>query len=155
MAASSAAIPCSASSKTTATSARSKLLRAITTESFSVSACVLPLRRIPAVSMRRKVCSEVSSRVSTLSRVVPATGETIARSSPNSRFSNDDFPTFGRPTIARRNSLTGSAGVPPAFWFSLTVDPAPRMLLTSASSISPIPFPCSAEMGKTSANPKR
>ena len=33
-------------------------------------------------------------------RVVPATGETMNRSSPKSRFRNDDFPTLGRPTSA-------------------------------------------------------
>src|SRR5260363_27669 len=33
------------------------------------------------------------------SRVVPAMGVTIARSAPASAFSNEDFPTFGRPAI--------------------------------------------------------
>ena len=37
---------------------------------------------------------------STESRVVPATGETIARSCPDSALSSVDLPTFGRPMIA-------------------------------------------------------
>ncbi len=36
------------------------------------------------------------------SRVVPAISETTNRSSPSSRLTNDDFPTFGRPTTATR-----------------------------------------------------
>ena len=157
MAASSAPIPCSASSTTTATSARSRLLRAMITESFSAIAVVLPLRRIPAVSMMRKICPGVSSRISTESRVVPATGETMARSSPRKRFSKEDLPAFGRPTIASRSSRSGSAlasgfvsetGVA---GLSLT---GCRNSTVSESSISPKPFPCSAEIAKTSAKPK-
>src|SRR5919202_1010745 len=69
MFASSAVTPSTASMTTTATSALSKLLRAITTESFSAISSVLPLRRMPAVSTRRKVWPSASSTVSTASRV--------------------------------------------------------------------------------------
>ena len=61
---------------------------------------VLPLRRMPAVSMKTY---SVPSRVtvsSTASRVVPAIGETMARSCPVSAFSRVDLPTFGRPMMA-------------------------------------------------------
>jgi hypothetical protein len=45
-----------------------------------------------------------------VSRVVPGTGETIMRSSPNKRFVNDDLPTLGRPTMDTRiSSSWGSA----------------------------------------------
>ena len=120
-------------------------------------AVVLPLRRIPAVSMMRKVCSGVCRNVSTESRVVPATGETIARSSPSSRFNNDDLPTLGRPTMARFNSRRSFFASLCVFasWResrstpSLAVGLLPRAssdarfqrsLLTSASSISPIRY---------------
>src|ERR1041385_4150754 len=54
--------------------------------------------------IKRNFRSGVWRTVSIASRVVPATGETITRSSPRMRLSNDDFPTFGRPTIASRSS---------------------------------------------------
>ena len=37
----------------------------------------------------------------TLSRVVPGMSETVARSIPTNKFSKVDFPTFGRPTMAK------------------------------------------------------
>ena len=43
--------------------------------------------------------------MSTASRVVPATSLTIVRSSCRMAFISDDFPTLGRPTIARRRAL--------------------------------------------------
>ena len=42
--------------------------------------------------------------MSTASRVVPATSLTSMRSSRRMRLTSDDFPTFGRPTIAMRGS---------------------------------------------------
>ena len=54
-----------------ATSARSSDLRAMMTESFSAISVVLPLRRIPAVSIRRKFCPSTVKYVSIASRVVP------------------------------------------------------------------------------------
>ena len=80
MEASSWLTPSVASMTSSAMSAPSRCLRAITTESFSAIRCVLPLRRMPAVSMKRKrrpLCSTISS---TASRVVPGMGETMARS---------------------------------------------------------------------------
>ena len=55
-------------------SAASRCLRAITTESFSAISWVLPLRRIPAVSMKRKDLPSRSTISSTASRVVPGIG---------------------------------------------------------------------------------
>ncbi len=63
----------------------------------------LSLGVMPAVSMR---CSGMPRRLatsSTVSRVVPATGVTIARSVRNNALSRLDLPTFGRPIMAVRN----------------------------------------------------
>ena len=110
------------------------------TDNFSAISSVLPLRRMPAVSIRRNLRSGVSNTVSIASRVVPATGDTMTRSSPSSRFNNDDFPTFGRPTIANRNSLSASAS-------SVSIRGNNS---TTPSSNSPIPMPCSADTEYTS-----
>ena len=40
-----------------------------------------------------------------VSLVVPATEVTIFLSSPNNAFTKDDFPTFGRPTMAILGSV--------------------------------------------------
>jgi hypothetical protein len=72
----------------------------MTTLSFSAINLVLPLRRIPAVSTKVKAVSPRWMVSSTASRVVPAMGETMARSSPSSALSSVDFPTFGRPMMA-------------------------------------------------------
>ena len=47
-------------------------------------------------------------RVSIASRVVPATSVTITRSSPSSRFTSEDLPTFGRPIRASRVACSSS-----------------------------------------------
>ncbi len=106
MLASSAVTPSTASMTTTATSARSRLLRAITTESFSAISSVLPLRRMPAVSMSRKVRPSASRTVSTASRVVPATGETMTRSVAEESVEQRRLPDVraahdGEPHLAR------------------------------------------------------
>ena len=54
------------------------------TLSFSATRFVLPLRRIPAVSRKRYVLPWRSTTVSTASRVVPGSGETMDRSAPAS-----------------------------------------------------------------------
>ena len=46
-----------------------------------------------------RVAPSITASVSR-SRVVPGTGVTIARSTPESRLNSVDFPTFGRPAIA-------------------------------------------------------
>ena len=90
--------------------------RAITTLSFSAISFVLPLRRMPAVSTKTYSVPPRITLSSTASRVVPAIGDTIARSCPVSAFSSVDLPTFGRPMIAtlialglRRLPLLGRA----------------------------------------------
>ena len=55
--------------------------------------------RMPAVSMKRKSTPPMLSVSSTVSRVVPATSETIARSSPKRAFSSVLFPVFVAPAI--------------------------------------------------------
>src|SRR5579875_1041404 len=76
--------------------------------------------------------------VSTMSRVVPGSDETIERSAPTSRLSKVDFPTFGRPMIAML--ISGSRG-------AVSPEGNSRVIASSSSST---PKPCSAEMGKTS-----
>ena len=100
MVASLASTPSVASITSSATSAASRCRRAITTLSFSAISCVLPLRRMPAVSTNRSLLPSNSTTSSTASRVVPAIGDTIARDVPVSAFSSVDLPTFGRPMMA-------------------------------------------------------
>ena len=57
--------------------------------------------RRPAVSKRFSRISPSCTACSTTSRVVPATGVTMARSNPASRFSKVDLPALGRPTMAQ------------------------------------------------------
>ena len=108
MEASSWLTPSVASMTSSAMSAASRCLRAMTTESFSAIRCVLPLRRIPAVSMKRKrrpLCSTISS---TASRVVPGMGETMARSEAVRQFRSVDLPTLGWPMMATLVSESSS-----------------------------------------------
>ena len=70
------------------------------TESFSAMRWVLPLRRMPAVSTKRKSWEPRVTTSSTASRVVPAMGETMARSVPVRALSRVDLPTLGRPMMA-------------------------------------------------------
>ena len=57
---------------------------------FSMSSDTLDRRRIPAVSMKTKLPLSFSKRESMASRVVPATSETMTRSSPRIRFTRED-----------------------------------------------------------------
>ena len=59
--------------------------------------------RIPAVSIKRTGTPPSTAISSTVSRVVPGTSVTIARSSESRAFSRVDFPTLGRPTMAMVN----------------------------------------------------
>lgn len=52
-----------------------------------------------SISTNRRLSS--SAVVSIASRVVPGSSETITRSAPRKAFSSEDFPTLGRPMIAR------------------------------------------------------
>ena len=70
------------------------------TLNFSMPRSMRPRRRIPAVSINRSRCPAQVISVSTASRVVPGTSETIWRLSPRIELSKADLPTFGRPTIA-------------------------------------------------------
>ncbi len=58
--------------------------------------------RRPAVSVRRTTISLMITESSTVSRVVPATSVTIARSYPSNLLNRDDLPALGRPAIATR-----------------------------------------------------
>ena len=57
----------------------------------------------PAVSTRCRAMSRRRAVSSMVSRVVPATGVTMARSMPSSVLSSDDLPALGRPTSATRS----------------------------------------------------
>ena len=57
---------------------------------------------MPAVSMKTYLPNSFSTTVSVASRVVPATSETIIRSSPATRLMREDLPTFGLPMTATR-----------------------------------------------------
>src|SRR5215218_6576558 len=104
----------------------------------------LRLRRIPAVSTSTKVRSPRWRTVSIASRVVPGTSETITRSSPSSAFSRLDLPTFGRPRTATRIASSPTS-----------CGPLPGSIVTTASSRSPVPWPCWAESGTGSPSPSR
>src|SRR5512133_3194532 len=104
----------------------------------------LRLRRIPAVSTSTKVRSPRWSTVSIASRVVPGTSETITRSSPRRAFRRLDLPTFGRPRMATRIASSPTS-----------CGPLPGSMVTTASSRSPVPWPCWAESGTGSPRPSR
>ena len=85
------------------------------------SSSFFQLRRMPSASMassvwRRPAVSNRLSRISpsctacsTTSRVVPATGVTMARSNPASRLSSVDLPALGRPTMAQSTPSRSTA----------------------------------------------
>src|SRR5664279_3701102 len=100
MVVSSVTTPSVASSMSSTTWAMRMWRRAMTTLIFSAMSRVLPLRRMPAVSMKIYSVPWCITAWSTESRVVPAMGETMARSVPTSALSSVDLPTFGRPMIA-------------------------------------------------------
>ena len=99
---------------------------------------------MPAVSTNIHVCPSSSIASSTGSRVVPAVGSTTTRSDPASLFKSEDLPTFGLPRRATRRGPSGRA--------SATAERSGRAAST-ASSRSPVPRPCRAEIGCGSPRP--
>ena len=87
---------------------------AITSSEFSAASSALrtprrstspPASRSPAVSVMRSSTPPSTAFSSIVSRVVPGSEVTIARSYPRSAFISELFPTFGRPmSEARRPS---------------------------------------------------
>ena len=71
--------------------------------STPIRSTISSVSRIPAVSTRRRGTPRTLTYSSIISRVVPATSVTIALFSCTKLLSNDDFPTFGRPTITVDN----------------------------------------------------
>ena len=98
----------------------------------------------PPCPRGRTSCRLARSTVSIASRVVPGTSDTITRSRPTSAFRSDDLPTFGRPRMATRiaSSPTGRSS-------------RPGSRATISSRRSPVPWPCSAEIGIGSPSPRR
>ena len=79
-----------------------------------------PALRMPAVSTMRTFLRCQARTLSTGSRVVPGTSDTIIRSSRNRRLTSDDFPALGRPTMA----TASSAGACPPWRSSSSVGAA-------------------------------
>ena len=69
----------------------------------------LDFLRIPAVSMNRYLPFSFSKGLSTASRVVPATLETMTRSSPRMRLTREDLPTLGFPMTATLMTSSSSS----------------------------------------------
>ena len=93
-------IPASPSITNNATSQRSIAVIALNTEYFSTDSYTLPRLRIPAVSTMTYGLPSYTNGVSTASRVVPCTLETMERFSFRIAFTSDDLPTFGSPITA-------------------------------------------------------
>ena len=64
---------------------------------FSISSSILDFFRIPAVSIKTKLPLSLVKRESMASRVVPATLDTMTRSSPKIWFTREDLPALGLP----------------------------------------------------------
>src|ERR1017187_8956200 len=109
----------------------------MTTLIFSAISRVLPLRRMPAVSMKIYSVPWCITAWSTESRVVPATGERMPRSSPVSALSRVDLPTFGRPMMA--TLIPAAAG-----GSSTGASPRANPSVTRSSRAS-TPMPCSGD----------
>ena len=62
--------------------------------------------RSPAVSMRRSSTPPSRTVSSTVSRVVPGMGVTMARSYPSRALSREDLPALGAPTMAQGTPCT-------------------------------------------------
>ncbi len=92
------------------TSERSTARKARIILYLSIGSSILPFRRMPAVSIKRKFCPSVVTGVSIASLVVPATSLTIERVSPTNVLKIDDLPTLGRPIIA--TLITSSSASP-------------------------------------------
>ena len=69
---------------------------------FSTVSVILARLLTPAVSTKTYSWPSFSKRTSTLSRVVPATSETIILSWPEIALISEDLPAFGRPSMQRR-----------------------------------------------------
>src|ERR1022692_3317313 len=145
MVVSSVTTPSVASSMSSTTWVMRMWRRAMTTLIFSAMSRVFPLRRMPAVSMKIYSVPWWITAWSTESRVVPATGDTMARSSPVRALSRVDLPTFGRPMMA--TLIPAGAG-----GSSTGASPRANPPVTRSSRAS-TPMPCSAETGNTSAMP--
>mmetsp|Transcript_13464 Transcript_13464/g.39082 ORF Transcript_13464/g.39082 Transcript_13464/m.39082 type:complete len:349 (-) Transcript_13464:382-1428(-) len=133
--------PSDASMTSTATSARRTAWNARSTDSGSAPSfpdAIEALFRTPAVSMSLKQRpSGIWISVSIASRVVPAIELTMDRSFPTNEFSNELFPTFGRPMMA---ILTGT--------LASSMSPYPSgggKPWAAASSSSPVPLPLIAD----------
>jgi hypothetical protein len=95
-----AVTPSVASMMTSATSAASRCLRAMTTDSFSAIRWVLPLRRMPAVSTKRKVVAFVVHNFVDGIAGGAGDGRDDGADVPVRALSRVDLPTLGRPMMA-------------------------------------------------------
>ena len=113
------------------------------TENFSMRSSTRDLRRMPAVSINTYLPYSFSKGVSTASRVVPATLETMTRFSPRMRFISELLPTLGLPMTA---TLMRSSSSSPS--------EAGGKCATHSSRRSPVPWPCTAERAMGSPRPR-
>ena len=109
---------------------------------------------MPAVSISRTgrgspfgSCHSQSTAIE--SRVIPASGPVIIRSSPSMRLMSVDLPAFGRPTMA---SFSGASGRSSSSASGISAIARSRCG-SSASNRSPMPSPCSADSCTGSPNP--
>jgi hypothetical protein len=90
-------------------SACSMAARARMTLKRSIPVSILPLRRIPAVSMISTSRSWYLTMARLTSRVVPALSATMACCFLARVLNRLDLPTFGRPSSAMRRRLSSSS----------------------------------------------
>ena len=146
-----ASSPRVASSSRTTTSACSIERRASAPESFSSLSSTLARFLKPAVSTSRtgRPCHSQSSVIE--SRVMPASGPVIIRSSPSIRFTSVDLPAFGRPDD---RELQRPVGI---FFVLALRRPSSSSRSTNGrrlSNRSTTPSPCSALIAIGSPSPR-
>ncbi len=129
--------PSVASIKRRAMSALVSVVATLETENLSAPPSILPLRRIPAVSINRyffPLCTTVESMGSL---VVPGTSLVTIRSSPRRVLISVDLPTFGLPITVILGNFSPAS--------SVYTDPGSKAQTSSIRSS--IPYPCSADTG--------
>ena len=100
---------CAASNTASTSPASSSFFQLRRMPSASIASPSTPTSRTPAVSNRFNRTLPSCTACSTISRVVPATGVTMARSNPASRFSSVLLPTLGRPSSTQSTPWRSTA----------------------------------------------
>ena len=100
---------CAASNTASTRPASSSFFQLRRIPSASMASPSAPTSRTPAVSNRFSRTLPSCTACSTISRVVPATGVTMARSKPASRFKSVLLPTLGRPSSTQSTPWRSTA----------------------------------------------